>query len=137
MKETLSRLSRLIEDRLQGMYGFDPLSGVIIVLAAVLLALAGSDHLFVWLFALLLLAAGCFRAFSQDHEARAAENEKFMALLKRPRAWLKSLRVRWENRNTKAYVRCPECHKQFALPKGKGTLRATCPYCGEKSVHKV
>ena len=57
--------------------------------------------------------------------------------MKQPSSIFKNLRTRWENRDTKAYVRCPNCHKQFALPKGKGKLRATCPYCGEKSVHKV
>ena len=137
MKETFERLRDAIASRLEGIYGFDQLGGTILVLAAIFLALAGNDHIVLRLIALVLLAIDIYRAFSRNHEARIRENDRFMALLEKPLAWLKGVRRRWDNRATKAYVRCPSCKKQFALPKGKGTLRATCPYCGEKSVHKV
>ena len=137
MKETFERLRDAIASRLDGIYGFDQLGGTILVLAAIFLALAGDDHIVLRLIALVLLGIDVYRAFSRNHEARARENERFMALLERLLNWLKRMRKRWDDRATKAYVRCPACKKQFALPKGKGTLRATCPYCGEKSVHKV
>ena len=137
MNESFDRLKRAVIRFFEGVYGFDQLNGVALVLAAVLLAIAGNGNIVLRVIALLLLAAVLFRVFSHDYEARARENLKFLGLLKKPAAWVKNLRVRWENRDTKAYVRCPNCHKQFALPKGKGKLRATCPYCGEKSVHKV
>ena len=131
------RLRRAIENYVREMYGFDQLNGVLLVLAAVLLAFAGNGNLVLRIIALLVLAVVLFRVFSLDHEARTNENLKFLDFVKQPSSIFKNLRTRWENRDTKAYVRCPNCHKQFALPKGKGKLRATCPYCGEKSVHKV
>lgn len=137
MKESFRRLTRAIENYLRRMYGFDQLSGVVLVLAAVLLALAGNNNVVLRIISFVLLCLVLFRVFSLDHDARTRENEKFLDLVKNPLSWFKNLRTRWENRDTKAYVRCPNCHKQFALPKGKGKLKATCPYCGEKSIHKV
>ena len=137
MNESFERLKKAAIRFFEGIYGFDPLNGVLLVLAAIFLAFAGNANIVLRVIALLLLAAVLFRAFSHDYERRVRENQQFMALVQKPVSWFKRLRSRWENRDTKAYVRCPKCHKQFALPKGKGKLRATCPYCGEKSVHKV
>ena len=135
--DSFKRLGDAIKRYMKGIYGFDQLGGVLLVAAAVALALAGGGNIFWWIVALLLVGWGCFRAFSQHHEARAAENEKFLALVDKVVTWFKGLFNRADSSGTKAYVTCPYCHKQYALPKGKGTLRATCPHCGEKSVHKV
>ena len=68
---------------------------------------------------------------------RTRENEAFLSAIEKPRAWIHRQQGKWANRNTRAYVRCPYCHTEFALPKGKGKLRATCPHCGQKSEHRV
>ena len=93
-----------------------------------------SARLFV--FAMVSLAALAFelwRMYSRDIPARARENQAYLDITEKPRSWIRRQRGKWANRKVKAYVRCPHCHAEFALPKGKGKLRATCPKCGKKA----
>ena len=133
--DSFKRLADAIKRYMKGIYGFDQLGGVLLVALAICLAFAGGGSIFWWILALAILGYGGFRALSQDHEARAAENGKFLGFVNKITSRFKGAGSSVDN--SKVYVSCPHCHKQFALPKGKGTLRATCPHCGEKSVHKV
>ena len=134
--DSFKRLGDAIKRYLQGIYGFDQLGGVLLV-AVVLCLLLGGSNLFGWLLAFALLVWGWYRALSHDHEARASENAQFLGLVDKIKSWFKGLTGQKSSVDEKVEVRCPSCGRKFLLPKGLGTLRATCPHCGEKSVHKV
>ena len=135
--DSFKRLKDAIKRYLEGIYGFDQLGGVLLGVAVVSLILAGGGSIFWWLVALAALGWGWFRALSYKHDARAAENEKFLGLVNKVKSWFGGRFDNDDDGELKTEVRCPSCGRKFYLPRGKGTLRATCPHCGEKSVHKV
>ena len=120
-----------------GIYGIDRLNVALLLLAAVLGLLAYCVAPWVGAFALLPLVSALIRMLSHDHVARSLENRTFVRLVAGPDAWLRLSWAMVRNHKTKAYVPCPHCGTYFALPKGKGCVRATCPHCGQQSIHTV
>ena len=45
--------------------------------------------------------------------------------------------ARIKGRKQYRYFRCPSCRTQVRVPKGKGTLRITCPSCHERFIKKT
>lgn len=77
-----------------------------------------------------------FRCYSKNVPARALENAKFEAWVRKPKAALQHASARWKNRKTLKYLKCPQCGQSLSVPKGKGTLRVTCPKCHAKTTVK-
>lgn len=136
-KDKMAQLNEKMARQMQGRYGYDQLGAVLAGASLVCLILNFWFSPWALIFAWVFLIAETVRMWSRDHEARQRENAAFLKLVSGPVGWVNHQRTKWQNRATKAYVRCPKCHTEFSLPKGKGKLRATCPHCGEKSVHTV
>ena len=66
-----------------------------------------------------------FRCFSKNLAKRRAENARFLQRIQ-------PLRVRLSRATDKSYryFPCPGCKTVCRVPRGKGTLRITCPKCG-------
>ena len=93
-----------------GRYGHDSLNQAMAVTALVLMILGMfGPRLFSWL-AMALLVAVYFRMFSRNIPARSQENAK--------------------------YYRCPHCHQQLRVPRGRGKIEITCPKCHTEFVKK-
>jgi Zn finger protein HypA/HybF involved in hydrogenase expression len=137
MQEFLDKMRARAQEFMAGRYGGDQLGTVLVVISLVLSILANWVGRWMTVIALVLLVIAFARILSRDIEQRTRENRAFLLAFAKPAAWIHRQRVKFANRKTKAYVRCPHCNAEFALPKGKGKLRATCPKCGEKSVHEV
>ena len=133
----MDRLRAWLVTSMVGRYGADQFNNFLIGASIVFIVLSmfGSPFFSTLSFVFLMLAV--VRMFSRNHSARAVENEKYLSMSEKPREWWRKVNVRWANRKTTAYVKCPSCGKTFTLPKGKGKIRATCPYCHEASVHNV
>lgn len=86
--------------------------------------------------ALAFLVYALFRCYSRNIPARALENARFEALIRKPRAALARLRGRWANRKEVKYLKCPQCGQSLSVPRGKGTLRVTCPKCHAQTTVK-
>lgn len=138
MQSFLDNLRARMSRFMYGRHGGDQL-GLALVIVAFACSLAFTFTGFRWLSVLstALLLMEVWRLFSRNLTARTKENEAYLAMAAKPRSWVRRHRSKWAGRKTKAYVRCPHCHAEFALPKGKGKLRATCPSCGRKSEHTV
>jgi len=136
-KDKMEGFSRKVAQQMEGRYGYDQLGVLLLVLSLVFLVLDFWWRPWAMIVAWVLLIVQTVRMLSRNYEARRRENEAFQRVIAGPASWVRRTRSKWANRKTKAYVRCPHCHAEFALPKGKGKLRATCPKCGEKSVHTV
>ena len=61
--------------------------------------------------------------------ARARENARYIALTAKPRAAWARFNTRWDQRKTTKFLKCPQCGQSLSVPKGKGTLKITCPKC--------
>ncbi len=137
MQEFFSKLRSNVQTFMAGRYGGDQLGTVLVLVSLILSILSNWVGRWMGILALVLLVVAFARILSTNHAARQQENRAFMTFFTKPGAWFHRQKVKFDNRKIKAYVRCPHCHAEFALPKGKGKLRATCPKCGEKSVHEV
>ena len=137
MQDFIGKLRDGAQRFMTGRYGGDQLGIVLVSVSLVLSILSNWVGRWMGILALVLLVVAFARILSTNRTARQQENRAFMSFVTKPGAWFHRQKVKFDNRKTKAYVRCPHCNAEFALPKGKGKLRATCPKCGEKSVHEV
>lgn len=85
---------------------------------------------------LICLVYAIFRCYSKNISARALENAKFEAWVRKPKAAVSHARMRWANRATTKYFTCSQCGQSLSVPKGKGTLRVTCPKCRHQTTIK-
>lgn len=130
MKNFLDRLGWKMSAWMEGRYGPDNLSNFLFIVGVVLAfasIIPGLDLL--WLAALVLMAWGVFRSFSKSIARREQENEAWLRLTRRPKTAFDIVRKAWTNRATTKYFRCKGCGATLSVPKGKGTLRVTCPKC--------
>ena len=122
---------------LVGRYGMDALNKALFVIALILLVISffrpyrGLD-----LLVLILLVIGYFRFFSRNIAARYRENQRFLFLLAKPRAFFRKRKYRFDQRKTYRFYRCPKCRKELRVPIGKGKIRVICPRCGEEFIRK-
>jgi ribosomal protein S27E len=84
----------------------------------------------------LLCLYSLFRCYSKNITARAHENEKFEQLIKNPSDTFANAKMHWVNRKTTKYFKCKNCGQSLSVPKGKGTLKVTCPKCHTQTIIK-
>ncbi len=122
---------------MQGRYGSDRLGTVLVITSLILSIAANWVGAWMTVVALLLLVVAVLRLLSRNIEARRKENRAFLQIVTFPSRTLQRHHIKFSHRKTRAYVRCPHCHTEFSLPKGKGRVSATCPKCGECSKYRV
>ncbi len=128
-----------------GRYGPDQLSFALLALSVVLILLSFFTR--VGLFsslALVVLILCYYRMFSRKFNTRYQENARFMRLWQpvsvwflAPKRWLARTAVRFRDRKTHCYFKCPDCGQQMRVPKGKGKINITCPKCKASFVKKT
>lgn len=79
----------------------------------------------------LLLILVYFRIFSRDLAKRGAENQRYLRYQNSFLHWKHRLTERFRQRKTHRFYRCPACHTNLRVPKGKGKIFIRCPKCGE------
>lgn len=122
---------------MQGRHGVDGLSNALIVLGLALTFLSFLPYMGIlsWL-ALFVLAYALFRTFSKNNAKRARENEAYEKFARKPKCAFALAGKAWRNRKTTRYFKCKGCGAVLSVPRGKGTLRVTCPKCHEQTVRK-
>lgn len=78
-----------------------------------------------------------YRMFSRNVSARQAEEEKFDAFLSRFKrgsgsASQKTSKPQRTSDPMKVVFTCDKCGQSLSVPKGRGTLKVTCPKCGHQ-----
>lgn len=82
-----------------------------------------------------LLAYCIFRMFSTNIAARQQENEKFESLFNRNGSASRNQgstntgKPMKKDTDKTLYFTCDNCGQSLSVPKGKGTLKITCPKC--------
>lgn len=123
----LQRLRASMIRFMTGRNGVDPLSWFLLVLGVVLNLIGSFARLPIFqLLAYIPLVLTLYRTFSRNVPKRYVENQKFTQFF-----------ARIKGRKNYCYFRCPSCKTQVKVPKGKGTIRITCPSCKEKFMKKT
>ena len=120
-----------------GRYGSDQLNTALLVLGLVLIALqmvTGWRWMGIAILILLLLCY--FRMFSRNIRARYAENQVFLRWWGPVLARLRGARLRFADRTTHRYFKCPQCKQRLRVPRGRGKINITCPHCRTQFVRK-
>ena len=132
-----NRLQYRFADWMRGRRGVDRLSNALIIVAIVLIVIDMLTGIgLFYLLALIALALSLFRTFSRNIAARERENTAYEALMAKPRTFFSNMRTAWRNRKTTIYFKCSGCGAVLSVPRGKGTIRVTCPKCHTQQVRK-
>lgn len=119
-----------------GSYGSDQLGKTTIYASLLLLFLsfALNNRIF-WILSLAGYAWSIFRMFSKNREKRMAENRLYLEKSEKLRTPVRQAMVRFRNRKTYKYFKCPQCRTRMRLTRGRGEKQVTCPKC--KHVFKI
>ena len=138
MKNFFQQLSWRFAQSMQGRNGTDFMGTFFIGAAIVLIVVnffVGSTLISLLVWACLIYAI--FRQLSTNIPKRQQENAAFVRATEKPRKAVQLAYKRIKNRKTTKYFTCEECGTVFSLPKGKGTVRATCPHCHKQSIRNT
>lgn len=126
-----------LREFMHGRYGLDPLNIALIVLGCVLtFVLSFVSARYYRLIGLIPYVFVLLRALSTNIDKRQNENEAFMKL------WLPvygffSVKYKHSQDKSHKYYKCPECKHTLRVPKGKGKIEITCPFCNRKFKKKT
>ena len=134
---------------MQGRYGVDPF-GKFLLITGMLMIFASNfvGSRIAYFLGLAMLVYAYFRIVSKNHSKRFKENLKYEAIrakfsgIKNPAAGGRGSKKKWQEaqarqaKNTEDdtafynYYRCRNCQQVVRVPKGQGTVKITCPKCG-------
>lgn len=120
-----------------GRYGSDQLNNALLLLGVLLIVvewITGWNWLGIFVLALLILCY--FRMFSRNIQARYAENQWFLRRWGPISAHLRNMRMRFQDRKTHRYFKCPQCKQRLRVPRGRGKVNITCPHCHHRFIRK-
>ncbi len=122
---------------MEGRRGVDHLSNslVIVAIACIVLDMLTGIEI-IYAIGLVALVVALLRIFSRNIAARERENAAYERLMTKPRAFFSGGSAMWKNRKTTVYFRCCSCNTLLSVPRGKGTIRVTCPKCHTQQVRK-
>lgn len=118
-------------------YGIDQL-GNFMMWAAVAMMIFGAvvRSSLIYTLAFVLIVWADVRIMSKNHSKRYAENQKFLELKNRVVGFFRGGTRAFKDKEH-CYFRCPSCHQQVRVPKGKGHIEICCPKCGIKIHQKT
>lgn len=120
-----------------GRYGSDQLNHALLLLGLVLIIIewiSGWKWLGIFILALLFLCY--FRIFSRNIQARYAENQWFLRRWRPVSNRLRNMILRFRDRKTHRYFKCPQCKQRLRVPRGRGKINITCPHCHHQFIRK-
>lgn len=114
-----------------GRNGIDDLGKMLLWTSLIIMVLSSLLGItFLYSAALVLLCYVYIRAFSRNLEKCQRQNEKYLS-------WRNFRKLRFQQRKTHRFYRCPKCKQQLRVPKGKGKICITCRNCGERFEKKT
>ncbi len=146
IKQTFSSAQGRLNAFMSGRYGNDQLNRTLTIVWCALLVLSsvlsvfGADFWIVIAANLLCLGTAVlvfFRFLSKKIFKRSAENEKYMKLHYGISEFFKLQSLRWKERKTHLYKKCPHCKKVMRLPRVNGKHTVRCPICNQTYKVKI
>lgn len=115
-----------------GRYGMDQLSVALTVIGCVVtFALSFIRMPYYRLIGFIPYIIVIMRVLSRNVDRRRAENERFLKLWYPWKEFFAKKQRQAQDYNHK-YYRCPKCAHVLRVPKGRGKIEITCPYCDKK-----
>jgi len=119
-----------------GRYGLDELGRYLNIVACIVFLLGLIITPQASSLAIVLIIYNYFRIFSRNIRARSNENAAFLRVRSQFGRWISSKKLRFSQRNTHCFYKCPSCKKTIRVPKGKGKIEITCPVCRNRFVKR-
>lgn len=117
-----------------GRYGGDSFGNFLCGASLVCLALG----LFVWdvfyYLGLAMLIYSYFRILSRNLHKRYAENQWYLGKRDAVLRMVNKYKLRFAQRKTYRYFRCPHCRQELRVPRGRGRISIHCPKCGTQFI---
>lgn len=127
-----------LQKMMYGRNGADQLS-LALVIFSMALSLLGS--IFGWgilvTVAWVPLVFSFFRMFSRNIYKRRAENQKFLGVWWKGKAWFSGMGRHAAESRVYRFYSCPQCRQKLRVPRGKGKISIRCPKCGTEFVKKT
>ena len=123
---------------MQGRHGADNL-GMFTLLAGLVVSLLSTFLRvpFLSFVGIALYVITLFRMLSRNHEARMAENRKYLELTSGWKTKLSQFMKRMKNRKEYKYFKCPNCKVLLRMKRGCGEKEITCVRCQHKFKQKA
>ena len=131
----ISRFISAVRRFMIGRYGTDTLNRHLIVLWCVLAVLnIFFSSLVLYFLELFVSFYALFRALSRNIVKRQRENAAYYRLSSRFMKGFSHVFVRFRDRKTTRFFRCPKCSAPIKMPRKVGRFRIRCQRCGESFV---
>ena len=126
---------------MQGRYGADTLSKVLLVAGLIVVLLSAfltrnAVGMVFYLLGWVLIIYCYFRIFSRNVSKRYAENQAFLAKTYKIRMFFQRQKSIWKQRKVYHIYKCPGCKQKIRIPRGKGKIEIRCPKCGTTFIKK-
>lgn len=125
-----------------GRYGYDQLGKFLTVSSFILFLISmffvkSIVSNIIWYAGLIIMIYAYFRMLSKNRNKRYGENLKYLKIRNKVTQKFRGLKNRVQQRKTHKFFRCPQCKVVTRVPKGKGTIKITCPRCGNSFIKKT
>ncbi len=119
-----------IQRFMMGRYGVDAFSRFLLILALIGMVVSMIVRMPVLdSIAIAILIYTYFRMLSRNIPKRYAENEGYLKIVNRVKRFFNNKKTHVTQFRTHKFFRCPSCHADVRVPRGKGLIRITCPKC--------
>ncbi|NLB61196.1 MAG: hypothetical protein GX802_02030 [Clostridiales bacterium] len=127
---------------MDGRYGFDKLYFILFIISIILLLfgaliLVPIIKLFMLILAFVVVAYALFRVFSRNKYKRSRENLLYLRLSSKVTGFIKQRIKMFRERKTHKFFKCPKCNANLRVPKGKGSIKISCPKCNESFIERT
>lgn len=134
MRKLRDWIQNQINKWMEGRYGCDGLTLVLVLLSVLALCTAVSFHnkglhILFHAVAYLLIGLALARALSKDTEKRTEELEAARKWADEVEYKLSLRKNTWEVRRMYRSIRCKKCGCRFRVQRGKGKVTVVCPSC--------
>lgn len=134
----MKQLAQKLQQFMVGRYGNDEFTLFLSIAGLILGLLANFKYLgFLYYIGAILIFFGLFRTLSKNYNARRKELNWYLLWSAKPKAEIKLLINRIQERETHKYFKCKKCKAVLRVPKGRGKIEITCPKCSAKVIKKT
>lgn len=132
------RIQEAIARFMSGRYGSDQLNIFLLCLGVALNIILGLVGLESWaVISFIPLAWAVFRLFSRRHEKRRHENIILLNAWSKLSGFFRRILRRAKDSRVYKHCKCPSCSAPIRVPRGKGTIKITCPKCQTVFIKKT
>lgn len=129
----MNNLRNKINKFMIGRYGTDELYLFLFTICFIILMInTFMNSIILRIIELILIIIIFYRFLSKNKYKRTKENKKYLELKDKVKKEFNYIKMRYNDRNTHMYKKCPNCKQRVRLPLKKGKHTVKCPNCKNK-----